>query len=256
LQAVCPAVSEYVPCPQDAHVASALLVRLAGPKEPMTHSVPPHAIMAGLAENVPGAQSVQPAAAPIPYLNLPATHVEEQNCASSAALPRYLPLGHELSVHGELSVSTEYLPEPQALHVASTVAVPATNPLPVAHDGDVCGTQASLPMLPLYAFHRPQISHAASSAVMVPGTKPSPVPHDEMLCGVQGLLSVVVENHPVVQSAQLTEADVYAWPAGQGHVSAAQSVLYVVATKTELLFQASAIRRLLHEEMDVARAKV
>ena len=110
-------------------------------------------------------------------------------------------------------------------------------------------------MLPLY-LPPSQIAHAASSAILVPGTTPVPVPHDEMLCGVQGLLSVVVENHPVVQSAQLTEADVYAWPAGQGHVSAAQSVLYVVATKTELLFQASAIRRLLHEEMDVARAKV
>ena len=74
----------------------------------MAHAIPPHAVMSGLAENVPGAQSMQPAAAPTLYLNLPATHVETQICASSAALPRYLPLGHELSVHGELSVSTEY----------------------------------------------------------------------------------------------------------------------------------------------------
>ena len=78
-------------------------------------------------------------------------------------------------------------------------------------------------MLPLY-FPPPQIAHAASSAVMVPGTKPFPVPHDEMLCGVQGLLSIVVENHPAAQFAQLTKADVYAWPAGQEHVSAVQSV--------------------------------
>ena len=220
LQAVCPAASEYVPCPQDAHVASALLVRLAGPKAPMTHSVPLHAIISGLAENVPGAQSVQITVVPLVYLNLPATHVAEQICASSAALPRYLPLGHELSVHGELSVFTEYLPEPQGSHVASAVAVPATDPVPVAHGGDVCGTQASLPMLTLYV-PSPQTAHTASSAVAVPSTKPFPVPHDEMLCSVQGLLSVVVENHPAAQSVQLNEADVCSCPNGQEHAAPA-----------------------------------
>ena len=39
-----------------------------------------------------------------------------------------------------------------------------------------------------------------------------------------------------------------------GHASAAQAVFQVV--KAELLFQASAIRRLLHEVMDVAEVKV
>ena len=79
-----------------------------------------------------------------------------------------------------------------------------------------------------------------------------------MLCGVQGLLSVVVENHPVVQSAQLAEADVYAWPKGQGHVSAAQSVLYVVLETNNalMLAQESAILRLLHVVTDVTAKKV
>ena len=77
-----------------------------------------------------------------PSLYFPATHVVVQVCASLAALLRYLPSGQVLSVHGELSVCVEYVPEAHGEQDASTVAVPATNPWPFGHDGVECGLHA------------------------------------------------------------------------------------------------------------------
>ena len=79
--------------------------------------------------------------------NLPATHVLLQTCTSSAALPRNIPEGQVLSVHGELSVFTEYLPLPQGAHEASVVAVPAARPVPLTHGGLDSTTHASVPSL-------------------------------------------------------------------------------------------------------------
>jgi hypothetical protein len=56
---------------------------------------------------VPDLQSMHP-----PSLYLPATHAVEHVCGWSAGLLRNSPVGHVLSVHAELSVAVEYLPDP------------------------------------------------------------------------------------------------------------------------------------------------
>ena len=56
-------------------------------------------------------------------------------CGSLDALMRCLPLAHVFSVHAELSVTVEYLPEGQGAHDTSADAVPATDPSPAEQDG-------------------------------------------------------------------------------------------------------------------------
>ena len=99
----------------------------------------------GASVYVPEGQSVQ--VAPSSVLNLPGTHVLLQTCASSAALPRNFPEGHVLSVHGELSVFTEYLPLLHGAHDTSLFVVPAARPVPLSHGGFEYPTHASVPSL-------------------------------------------------------------------------------------------------------------
>ena len=56
---------------------------------------------------VPDLQSLHP-----PSLYFPGTHADEHACGWSAGLLRNCPPVHVLSVHAELSVSVEYLPDP------------------------------------------------------------------------------------------------------------------------------------------------
>jgi hypothetical protein len=81
-------------------------------------------------EYCPGLQSMHP-----PSLYFPATQVVVHTCASSAALERNVPVAHVLSVHAELSVSVEYLPDPQGAQNVSADAVPAASPCPAGQLG-------------------------------------------------------------------------------------------------------------------------
>jgi hypothetical protein len=69
------------------------------------------------------------------FLYLPATQAVVHTCASLAALERNVPLTHVLSVHAELSVSVEYLPDPQGAQNVSADAVPAASPCPAGQLG-------------------------------------------------------------------------------------------------------------------------
>ena len=116
-----------------------------------------HTMELGASVYVPEGQSVQ--VAPSSVLNLPGTHVLLQTCSSLAPLPRNLPVGQVLSLHGELSVSTEYLPLLQGAHEASVIAVPATEPCPLLHGGFECTVPASVPSL----LEKYPSSHGAQS---------------------------------------------------------------------------------------------
>ena len=148
-------------------------------------------------ENVPEGQSEQ--LLPPSTLNLPATHVLLQTCSSLTALPRNFPKGHVLSVHGELSVFTEYLPLPQGAHDASVVAVPAATPDPVSHGGLECTTHASVPSL-LEKNPAPHAVQAESSADADPSVYPIPALH----------LRTVFTLHAVVSPIERY------WPAAHG----------------------------------------
>ena len=145
---------------------------------------------------VPEGQSVQDA--PPSVANLPVTHVLPQTCASSAALPRNFPEGHVLSVHGELSVITEYLPLLHGAHEASVVAVPAANPVPVPHGGLECTTHASVPSL-LEKNPGPHGAQTESSAEAVPSVYSWPALHLRTDFGLQGFASLVLLYWPAAQ---------------------------------------------------------
>ena len=140
-----PREAAYVPPSHEVQVAPVDPVWLPGPNLPVTHGVPVQLLWLAVFVYVPEGQSAQDA--PPSVANLPATQVLLQTCASSAPLPRNFPEGHVLSVHGELPVSTEYLPLLQGAHEASVVAVPAATPAPVPHGGLEWILHASVPSL-------------------------------------------------------------------------------------------------------------
>ena len=161
-QLVLPREAAYIPPSHVVQIAPVDPVWLPGPNFPATHGVPMHTTALGASVYVPEGQSVQDA--PSSVLNLPGTHVLLQICASSAALPRNSPGGHVLSVHGELSVSTEYVPVLHGTHEASVVAVPAERPVPLAHGGLDSTAHASVPSL-LEKNPAPQSAQAESIRV-------------------------------------------------------------------------------------------
>ena len=162
LQIVCPLVSAYLPTAQFVHGLMDRNDFAAGPNLPASHAMPLQRGWSLVVVYWPGRQSWQP-----PSLYFPATHVEEHVCVWSTALLRYLPVGHVLAVHGELLVSTEYLPLPHGSQNASAVAVPALTPSPVGQGGVVCELHELASSTVLYVPVA-QLEHVASSAVVVP----------------------------------------------------------------------------------------
>ena len=155
---------------------------------PVAHSVPLQLGWSVVVEYVPGLQSKQP-----PSLYLPLTHVDEHVCGWLAALLRYSPVGQVLSVHGELSVCTEYLPDPHGAHDESANVVPATRPIPLAHVVDVVCDRHSSPPTLLEYLPAEQGKQLASSATAEPCLRPMPEPHDVMDLGVHAELSLALE---------------------------------------------------------------
>ena len=90
-----------------------------------------------------------------------------QACASFAALAKYVPSAHVCSVHAELSVSVEYVPDVQGTQNASTVDVPAFTPLPAGQMG-VLWFWHPWASSALLNFPRVQASHVDESAVAAP----------------------------------------------------------------------------------------
>ena len=156
-----------------------------------------HTMELGASVYVPEGQSVQ--VAPSSVLNLPGTHVLLQTCASSAALPRNFPEGHVLSVHGELSVFTEYFPLLHGAHEASVVAVPAARPFPLSHGGLDATSHASVPSL-LEKNPAPQLVQVESSSDVVPSAYPCPTRHLSTDLSLQSVASLTLLYWPDLHS--------------------------------------------------------
>ena len=144
----------------------------AGPKVPAAHSDPEQLSWLMPVWYVPGLQSMHP-----PSLYFPGTHVDEHVCAWSAALLRYFPAAQLLSVHGELSAVTEYLPFSHDAQDASADVVPAETPWPAGHEGVLCGLHGRASSVLLY-LAAAQFAHDASLALVVPSLYPLPLVHD------------------------------------------------------------------------------
>ena len=198
-QLVLPREAAYVPPSHVVQIAPVDPVWLPGPNFPATHGVPMHTTALGASVYVPEGQSVQDA--PSSVLNLPGTHVLLQICASSAALPRNSPGGHVLSVHGELSVFTEYLPLPQGAQEVSLITVPASAPVPVSHDGLECVLHASVPSL----LEKNPVLHGTqdeSSSVAVPSMYLLPALHVRTDLGLQSVVSSALLYVPAAHDTQ------------------------------------------------------
>ena len=99
---------------------------------------------------------------------LPATHSAEHACGSLAALLKKCPTRQVLSVHAELSVSVEYLPDPHAAQAVSVEAVPAASPWPMGQFGvpwfaHGLAPSASLNLAPVHALHNDESALVAPS---------------------------------------------------------------------------------------------
>ena len=163
VQTVCPVSSANLPPTQVAQVAFAADVEAAGPYLPAAHAMPVQLPALLVVENWPEAQSWQPPA----FAYLPGTQVDAQTCASFAALAKNVPPAHVFAVHGELSVSVEYVPDAQGAQNASAVAVPACTPSPAGQFGApwFAHPWASSALLNLPPV---QASHVDESAVAAP----------------------------------------------------------------------------------------
>ena len=131
VQTVCPVWSANLPAPHVAQVAFSVDLEAAGPYLPVAHAIPLQLTASVLVEYCPDVQSWQPPA----FAYLPGTQEDAQTCASFAALAKNVPPAHVFSVHAELFVSVEYVPDVQGTQNASTVDVPAFTPLPAGQLG-------------------------------------------------------------------------------------------------------------------------
>ena len=102
-------------------------------------------------------------------------------------------MGQVLVAHGELSVCAEYFPDPHGAHEVSANVVPATRPIPLAHEMDVVCDRHSSPPTLLEYIPAEQGKHLASSATLEPCVRPKPEPHDVVDLGLQAVMSLALE---------------------------------------------------------------